>query len=328
VVDVRGVPDVLVLGAGGIVGEAWMTGVLAGIEDGAGIDLRDVEAFVGTSAGSMVAARLAAGERPRRPEAGAAGEAGAQGDAGEDAERGATRGDADAAGDEAHRRAAPDAAARVLSAALRWGWAASAPLAPVATALAAPGGALLRSALLTRAPDGGRRLSRLHAEMEALGTRFDGRLRVCAVDKRSGRRVIFGAPGAPTASIADAVTASCSIPWVFAPVRIGERDYVDGGVWSVTNLDAAPARRDTQVLCLDPTAVLRSPLRQALRVAVTAELQILRVRGARVRHVAPDEDAAAAMGTDFMASAAVADALVEGYRQGRTLTSTAADSGA
>ena len=30
-------------------------------------------------------------------------------------------------------------------------------------------------------------------------------------------------------------------PGPFAPVRIGERDYVDGGVWSATNLDAAPA---------------------------------------------------------------------------------------
>ena len=127
--------------------------------------------------------------------------------------------------------------------------------------------------------------------------------------------------------MADAVTASCAIPWVFAPVRIGDRDYVDGGLWSVTNLDASPARRDTEVLCLDPTAVLRSVLRQALRLAVSVELQILRGRGARVRHVVPDEDAATAMGADFMAQAPAADALAEGYRQGRTLTSVPADSG-
>jgi NTE family protein len=292
-------PDVLVLGAGGVVGEAWMTGVLAGIEDGAGADMRDVEAFVGTSAGSMVAARLAAGQRPRRP----------PGPAGEP-------------------EAPIDEARGLLRTAAGWGWAATAPFASVATALTAPGGAVLRAALLTRAPDGGRRLSRLHAEMEGLGTRFDGRLRVCAVDKRSGRRIVFGAPGAPAASIADAVTASCAIPWVFTPVRIGDRDYVDGGVWSVTNLDAAPARRDTRVLCLDPTAALRSTVRQALRVAVTLELQLLRGRGARVRHVVPDEASAAAMGTDLMASAPIASALVEGYRQGRTLTFSPADSGA
>jgi NTE family protein len=294
-------PDLLVLAAGGVVGEAWMTGVLAGIEDAAGVDMRRVEGFVGTSAGAMVAARLAAGQRPRRPPG---------------------RAQTSAPGE-------PDTAGRgLLRTAARWGWAATAPLAPVATALAAPGGAYARSALLARAPDTGRKLTRLHAEIESLGVRFDGRLRLCCVDKRSGRRVVFGAPGAPTASVADAVTASCAIPWVFAPVRIGDRDYVDGGLWSVTNLDASPARRDTEVLCLDPTAALRSVLRQALRVAVAVELQILRGRGARVHHVVPDEAAATAMGADFMAQAPTTDALAEGYRQGRELTFTPAERGA
>lgn len=294
-------PDLLVLAAGGVVGEAWMTGVLAGIEDAAGVDLRRVEGFVGTSAGAMVAARLAAGQRPRRPPSGA---------------QASVPGERDTEG------------RGLLRTAARWGWAATAPLAPVATALAAPGGAYARSALLARAPDTGRKLTSLHAEIESLGVRFDGRLRLCCVDKRSGRRVVFGAPGAPAASVADAVTASCAIPWVFAPVRIGDRDYVDGGVWSVTNLDASPARRDTEVLCLDPTAALRSVLRQALRVAVAVELQILRGRGARVHHVVPDEAAATAMGADFMAQAPTADALAEGYRQGRELTFTPAARGA
>ncbi|MGB8881506.1 MAG: patatin-like phospholipase family protein, partial [Solirubrobacteraceae bacterium] len=60
-------PDVLVLGAGGVLGEAWMMGVLAGIEDGTGFDLRDCDYYVGTSAGSIVAAHLIAGQPPRRP---------------------------------------------------------------------------------------------------------------------------------------------------------------------------------------------------------------------------------------------------------------------
>src|SRR3954464_7910757 len=61
-------PDVLVLAGGGVLGEAWMTGMLAGIEDATGSDLRRVEAFVGTSAGSIVAARLAGGRSLRRPD--------------------------------------------------------------------------------------------------------------------------------------------------------------------------------------------------------------------------------------------------------------------
>jgi NTE family protein len=285
-------PDVLVLAGGGVIGEAWMTGVLAGIEDEAGVEMRNVEAFVGTSAGAIVAARLAAGKplRRSRPGTGAA-----------------------PAGPEADGRGG------LLRSAARWGWAAASPLAPVATAITAPGGALVRSAMLARAPGTGRTLGRLHDEVERSGARFDGRLRVCCVDKRSGKRVVFGAPGAPRASVADAVTASCAIPWVFAPVRIGDREYVDGGVWSVTNLDAAPARRLTEVLCLDPTASLRSPLRQAFRVAISVELQILRRRGSRVRHVGPDAEAAEAMGTDFMAPGPAAAALEAGHRQGRAL---------
>src|SRR5205809_7759141 len=58
-------PDVLVLGAGGIVGEAWMGGLLAGLQDATGFDARDCDHFVGTSAGSIVAAALAGGVDPR-----------------------------------------------------------------------------------------------------------------------------------------------------------------------------------------------------------------------------------------------------------------------
>ena len=62
-------PDVLVLGGGGVIGERWMMGVLAGIEDATGFDLRQCEHFVGTRAGSIVAARLAAGKTLNRPTA-------------------------------------------------------------------------------------------------------------------------------------------------------------------------------------------------------------------------------------------------------------------
>ena len=65
----RSRPDVLVLGAGGVLGEAWMTGVLAGLEDATGFDLRECENFVGTSAGAIVAAQLVAGQSPPRPQA-------------------------------------------------------------------------------------------------------------------------------------------------------------------------------------------------------------------------------------------------------------------
>jgi NTE family protein len=303
-------PDVLVLAGGGVLGEAWMTGVLAGIEDAAGVDLRRTESLVGTSAGAIVAAGLAAGRSPRRPP-----------------ERSppAAAGDV-SPGDGARRRgSAVRAGLRVAGA---WGWAATAPAAAAALAAGAPGGALVRSAVLARMPSGGQRLDRLHAEVARSDVRFDGRLRVCCVDRRTGRRVVFGAPGAPPASVADAVVASCAIPWVFQPVTIGAREYVDGGVWSVTNLDAAPAGRDTRVLCLDTIAGLdvsarrsMSAMRAGFRVAAELELQLLRRRGARVQHIVPDGDAAAAIGSDVMDARPRAAVLAAGHRQGRALAS-------
>ena len=63
----RSRPDVLVLGGGGVLGLEWIMGVLSGIEDASGFDLRECEYLVGTSAGSIAAARLLAGKRPGRP---------------------------------------------------------------------------------------------------------------------------------------------------------------------------------------------------------------------------------------------------------------------
>ena len=57
-------PDVLVLAGGGTLGEAWMRSLLDGATTAAGIDFRECEYFVGTSAGSIVAAFLAAGRAP------------------------------------------------------------------------------------------------------------------------------------------------------------------------------------------------------------------------------------------------------------------------
>ena len=299
-------PDVLVLAAGGILGEAWMSGVLAGIEDQAGWDFRQCETFVGTSAGAIVAARLAAGRRPRRP-----------------------RGD-DRASDLARDAAAPSPSllGRALGRGFRLGAWASTPLVPPLLAAGAAPGARLRALALARLPDTGHTLDGLHDEVASLRSRFDGRLRVCCVDRGSGRRVVFGRPGAPRADVADAVVASCSIPWVFRPVRIAGRDYIDGGAWSLTNLDTAPAGRETEVLCLHPSAslglALSSPMgafRAAASAAAEVEALALRARGSRVRILGPDDESAAHMGAQFMDPRPARAVLAAGYAQGRALSS-------
>lgn len=50
----------LVLGGGGIAGFAWETGLLVGLAE-AGIDVRNADLFVGTSAGATVAALITSG---------------------------------------------------------------------------------------------------------------------------------------------------------------------------------------------------------------------------------------------------------------------------
>jgi len=200
----------------------------------------------------------------------------------------------------------------------RLGLTAAAPFAPLALAAGAPGGALARAAALAAAPRGKRSLKGLASLVDETGATFDGRLRIAAVDRRSGKRVMFGAPGAPPASVAQAVLASCAIPAVFQPVKIHGREYVDGGVWSPTNLDATPARRGTEVLCLNPTAALR-PISSVSNAAALAESLALKARGARVRTIRPDGEAAEVMGQNLMDRRRTPDALAAGYAQGRAL---------
>ena len=51
----------LVLGAGGVVGAAWMTGALQAVQDRLPMAINDVDLIVGTSAGSVLAAALRCG---------------------------------------------------------------------------------------------------------------------------------------------------------------------------------------------------------------------------------------------------------------------------
>ncbi len=298
-------PDVLVLGAGGVLGEAWMMGLLAGLEDGAGFDLCRCEHFVGTSAGSIVAAHLVAGQAPRRPPS---------------------------IGTELESVAPPVVAGSLAASAIQaarragdWALAMGAVFAPLALGLAAPGGALVRTTLLRRLPRPVDRLTELGRNVKRTGASFDGRLRVVAVDRRSGRRVVFGSPRAPNAEVGEAVEASCSVPWLFAPVTIGGREYVDGGVWSPTNLDVAPVGRDTHVLCLNPAGNLAGShrvtavVRNVARSAMSLEALALRRRGAAVQTVAPNIESAGAMGTNFMAREPRGRVLAAGYRQGLAL---------
>jgi NTE family protein len=290
-------PDVLVLGAGGTLGIAWTQGVLAGIEDATGLDFRRTDTLVGTSAGAVVAALLAAGRQPTRP----------------------------SRYEQARPLPAPRTAVplRLLHGPVRYAGALAAPWATPALSATRPGGRLIRAAALRVLPSGRRAHDALDALITRRGARWDGRLRVCAVDRRTGRRVVFGAPGAPKARVGEAVAASCSVPWMHRPVRIGDREYVDGGMWSVTKLDVAPVGEGTRVLCLNPTASLQiaraSPyaaLRAAAATMTTLEAMTLRARGAEVQTVGPATEVARIMGPDLMDERRRHAVMAGAYEQG------------
>jgi NTE family protein len=83
---------------------------------------------------------------------------------------------------------------------------------------------------------------------------------IVACDYATGRRVPFGREGSPPADLADAVAASCAIPGFYHPVEIGGRMYVDGGMYSASNLDIVRDERLDLVICLNPTSSLH-PIR-------------------------------------------------------------------
>jgi NTE family protein len=203
---------------------------------------------------------------------------------------------------------------------------AAAPLASLALSSTAAGGAVVRRVALARVPPGRQSLAGLGRTIDQLDVDWDGRLRIAAVELETGRRVVFGAPGAPELSVSDAVQASCAIPGVFRPVRSGDRSYVDGGAWSPTNMDAADVRRGDRVLCLNPTASMRPAIANPVgaigplsRSVAAAEALVLKRRGASVSTVNPDRASTAAMGTNLMRSGPRDAVIAAGLAQGRRL---------
>ncbi len=74
-----------------------------------------------------------------------------------------------------------------------------------------------------------------------------------ATDIQSGREVVFG-----KGNTGAAVRASCSVPGVFRPVKIGDRIYVDGGVVSPVAVDAARRQGADVVIAVDISSDVES----------------------------------------------------------------------
>jgi NTE family protein len=284
----------LVLGSGGVLGYTWLVAALHTWADHTGVDPRESDVLIGTSAGSVVAAALAGGHHPDTLLRLLRGEPTAD----------------DPAVDWNHDRSAGG----------------SLPPLPLLFGIGSPtlAGRVLRrprryppmAAMAALLPRGRRPVDSLRAAVHDLtgGAGWPERPRtwIVTMDYDRGRRVVFGREGAPPATLPDAVAASCAIPGWYTPVQIAGRRYVDGGVCSTASADLLAGEGLDEVTVLAPLAGDRldaswHPLVRAERwwrrrttERLHREVARLRAAGTRVRVLSPDPTVLAEMGWNVM----------------------------
>ncbi|MET0765330.1 MAG: patatin-like phospholipase family protein [Blastococcus sp.] len=283
----------LVLGGGGVVGQAYHSGVLAVLQHDFGFDARDADMIVGTSAGSITGTLLRLGVSP------------------EDLAAWTVK--APLSGDDAVLRHMARTTVPTL--------APFNPLHLLRRPLRLPGRHLVQRAL-TRplqfrplaagmtllAPGQHDIVEQLQALRELEKAEWPAPdLWVCAVRRRDGRRVVFGRPGSPPAPIHLAVAASCAVPGYFAPVMIGGRSYIDGGVHSPTNAAILRGAGLDLVIVISPMSgstgwrpdIYTAARRHATRL-LHREVRALEGAGIRTVVFAPGAAEQEAMGNDML----------------------------
>ena len=283
----------VVLGAGGVLGAAWTIGALAALEAERGIDPREAQVLVGTSAGSVLAGFLGCGIGV---------------DVLLDHQRGIVNAEApDISYD-------PDTdSGGALPPLPRPGI--GSPRGVVSSALrpwrTTPMGAL--SAML---PQGRGSLDPVGRLVDAVCPRgawaAHPQTWIVAMDYDTGRRTAFGRDSAPHSGLRDAVMASCAIPGWYAPVKIGGRRYVDGGACSPTSLDLlAPLELD-EVVVLSPMTSLdydrpasvagrvERRFRRLVTKRLVGEVKKVAGTGTRVTLLGPGAEDLAAIGANLM----------------------------
>lgn len=282
----------LVLGGGGVLGAAWTIGALRALEEATGFDPRTAEYLLGTSAGSVLVAMLGAGLDTKLlvdNQLGIITEGAPEIDYDPDTGSGGGK----------PRLPRPGIGSRRL---LLTSWLHPRQVHPLV-------------ALYSIVPEG-------RGELEPVGRLVDsvnpGRWSphpncwIVAVDYDSGRRTVFGRPGAPEVPLREAVMASCAVPGWYHPVSIDGRRYVDGGVRSSTSAGLLARTGLDQVYVLAPMAAYEydqprsvgTALERAARRLVTrglnAEVAKLRRSGISVDVLAPSVRDLQAIGLNMM----------------------------
>lgn len=280
----------LVLGAGGLTGQAFHAGVLAALAEATGWDPRGASVIVGTSAGAGVAAYLRLGL------------------SGPDLAAMLSAEPLTDEGAELIGRLGPSGDWTTPVGPRTW------PRAPhprlVARAITRPLQIRPAAVLGVTFPNGRVPTETWAGSLRALtGTTWpEDPLWICTVRQDDARRIVLGRAAAPVTDLATAVAASAAIPGYFQPVEIDGRLYVDGGVHSPTNADVL-RRQDLDLVLISspmstsrnaPLMTLSQPMRRAFRARLQQEVRRLRRRGIPAVVFQPSAQDQGAMGGKAM----------------------------
>jgi NTE family protein len=289
----------LVLGAGGLGGQAFEAGVLHALHDATGFDAREAGLIVGTSAGSMTGASLRFGLSAHDLAAHLTDEPlSREGRAIFD-----TLGPLPDTPSLSRPRFFKVPSGRLVVGAVRHPWRSRAGLlcaiAPTGTIDMAP-------------------FAEFFAKLTGDGW-SERDLWIVASALPLGERVIFGRDA--TCDVPTAVTASCAIPGVFRPVKIDGRRYVDGGVHSPTNADLLIDAGYDEVIIVSPMSADRAsvrsrrvnPVRHIFRAMLGTEVRALRRAGIDVTVIQPSLREQRLMGMNALDDSRSADIVRASY---------------
>jgi len=100
-------------------------------------------------------------------------------------------------------------------------------------------------------------------------------LYITATDLDTCERIVFGVEGWDDVPISTAVRASTALPMVYAPVQVRDRELVDGGMISTTNLDIAVSAGAKFIVVVNPLVPYVNDFKTKVRT----------LTGLRTRHV-------------------------------------------
>jgi len=281
----------LVLGAGGVVGQAYHAGVLAALDAEVGWDPRSADLIVGTSAGSITGTLLRLGVPAS------------------DLAALATRSPLSLEGASLVERIQPNSDDLPSPPPSDWFRPWRPPSAALLASLARrPCSFRPEVAAMTMLPRGKIDLTGRAAPLHAMvGDDWPDGLWICAARRDDGARVVFGRTGSPPAPLAAAVLASCAIPAYFAPVTIGGTEYFDGGVHSTTNGDVLRSVPPDIVVVISPMSCDRPSLgapdallRWSTHRRLARETRRLEKAGCAVVRIEPGRSSREAMGLNPM----------------------------